>query len=94
MRIQTLGTLSLLAGIDLYRRSHPFISRTHKSSDFIEFLKSIGQKIFHYRIQSGSSWIITPHILPKETRRFLDTIPKGRFKFAFTPETWLMVEHD
>lgn len=36
-----LGTLSLLAGIDLLTGvAIPLVSETHKSSDFIEFLKN------------------------------------------------------
>ena len=37
-----LGTLSLLAGIDLLTgEAIPYVSTTHKSSDFIEPLKSL-----------------------------------------------------
>ena len=37
-----LGTLSLLAGIDLLTgEAIPYVSTTHKSSDFIELLKSL-----------------------------------------------------
>lgn len=41
-----LGTLSLLAGIDLLTgNAIPLVSQTHKSSDFIEFLKDSRCKI-------------------------------------------------
>ena len=41
-----LGTLSLLAGIDLLTgEAIPLVSETHKSSDFIEFLKILDKKI-------------------------------------------------
>ncbi len=40
-----LGTLSLLAGIDLLTgEAIPLVSETHKSSDFIEFLKILDKK--------------------------------------------------
>ena len=40
-----LGTVSLLAGIDLLTgEAIPLVSDTHKSSDFIEFLKILNQK--------------------------------------------------
>ena len=40
-----LGTLSLLAGIDLLTgEAFPLVSNTHKSSDFIEFLKLLDSK--------------------------------------------------
>ena len=65
-----LGTLSLLAGIDLLTgEAIPLVSETHKSSDFIEFLKILDKNINH-RIQSGSSWIIIPRILPKKHGAF------------------------
>ena len=40
-----LGTLSLLAGIDLLTgEAIPLVSETHKSKDFIEFLKILDTK--------------------------------------------------
>ena len=40
-----LGTISLLAGIDLLiGKAIPLVSDTHKSSDFIEFLKILDKK--------------------------------------------------
>lgn len=40
-----LGTVSLLAGIDLLTgEAIPLVSSTHKSSDFIEFLKILDKK--------------------------------------------------
>lgn len=90
-----LGTLSLLAGIDLLTgEAIPLISETHKSSDFIEFLKILDKK---YPAQDTIRIILDNHSAhtSKETRRFLDTMPKGRFKFVFTPKhgSWLnMIE--
>ena len=90
-----LGTLSLLAGIDLLtEEAIPLISETHKSSDFIEFLKILDKK---YPAQDTIRIILDNHSAhtSKETCRFLDTIPKRRFKFVFTPKhgSWLnMIE--
>ena len=90
-----LGILSLLAGIDLLTgEAIPLISETHKSSDFIEFLKILDKK---YPAQDTIRIILDNHSAhtSKETCRFLDTMPKGRFKFVFTPKhgSWLnMIE--
>lgn len=90
-----LGTLSLLAGIDLLTgEAIPLISETHKSSDFIEFLKILDKK---YPAQDTIRIILDNHSAhtSKETCSFLDTMPKGRFKFVFTPKhgSWLnMIE--
>ena len=90
-----LGTLSLLAGIDLLTgEAIPLVSETHKSSDFIEFLKILDKK---YPLQDTIRIILDNHSAhtSKETQRFLDTMPKGRFKFVFTPKhgSWLnMIE--
>ena len=65
-----LGTLSLLAGIDLLTgEAIPLVSETHKSSDFIEFLK-YWIKSTHCRIPSESSWITIQHTLPKRHSDF------------------------
>ena len=90
-----LGTLSLLAGIDLLTgEAIPLVSETHKSSDFIEFLKILDKK---YPLQDTIRIILDNYSAhtSKETQRFLDTMPKGRFKFVFTPKhgSWLnMIE--
>lgn len=89
------GTLSLLAGIDLLTgEAIPLISETHKSSDFIEFLKILDKK---YPVQDTIRIILDNHSahISKETRRFLATMPKGRFELVFTPKhgSWLnMIE--
>ena len=85
-----LGTLSLLAGIDLLTgEAIPLISKTHKSSDFIEFLKILDNKypkgeIIRLILDNASAHT------SKETRKFLATLP-GRFEFVFTPKhgSWL-----
>ena len=90
-----LGTLSLLAGIDLLTgEAIPLVSETHKSSDFVEFLKILDKK---YPLQDTIRIILDNHSAhtSKETQSFLDTMPKGRFKFVFTPKhgSWLnMIE--
>lgn len=90
-----LGTISLLAGIDLLTgEAIPLVSETNKSSDFIEILRILDRK---YPAQDTIRIILDNHSAhtSKETRRFLDTMPKGRFKFVFTPKhvSWLnMIE--
>ena len=89
-----LGTLSLLAGIDLQTgEAIPLVSETHNSRDYIEFLKILdskypkGDKI---RLVLDNLKVHTS----EETRSYLATVP-GRFEFVFTPKhgSWLnMVE--
>jgi transposase len=89
-----LGTLSLLAGIDLLTgEAIPLISETHKSSDFISFLSLLDVK---YPEGEIIRLILDNHSAhtSKETRNFLATKP-GRFVFVFTPKhgSWLnMIE--
>lgn len=89
-----LGTLSLLAGIDLLTgEAFPLISETHKSSDFIDFLKLLDSK---YPKEDKIRLVLDNHSAhtSKETRTFLATMP-GRFEFVFTPKhgSWLnMIE--
>ena len=90
-----LGTLSLLAGIDLLTgEAIPLVSETHKSSDFIEFLKILNAK---YPEGDTIRLILDNHSAhkSKETKQFLATLPEGRFVFVFTPThtSWLnMIE--
>ena len=89
-----LGTLSLLAGIDLLTgEAIPLVSETHKSKDFIEFLKILDSK---YPKGEKIRLILDNHSshVSKETRKFLETMP-NRFIFVFTPThaSWLnMIE--
>ena len=89
-----LGTVSLLAAIDLHTgKVIPIIRDRHRSKEFIELLKELD-------IQYPDDWKIrivldnhSSHI-SKETRAFLKTIP-DRFEFVFTPKhgSWLnMIE--
>lgn len=89
-----LGTLSLLAGIDLQTgEAIPLVSKTHNSRDYIAFLKILddkypkGDKI---RIVLDNLRVHTS----EETRKYLVSVP-GRFEFVFTPKhgSWLnMIE--
>jgi transposase len=89
-----LGTLSLLAGIDLLTgEAIPLVSETHKSADFIEFLKILDAKFPKEEI---IRLILDNHSAhtSKETRKYLATKP-GRFELIFTPThgSWLnMIE--
>ena len=85
-----LGTLSLLASIDLLTgEATPLVSETHKSSDYVEFLKILDGKYPKgdlIRIVLDNVSVHTS----AETRRYLATVP-GRFEFVFTPRhgSWL-----
>ncbi len=85
-----LGTVSLLAGIDLLTGEIiPKISDTHKSADFIDFLKILDEK---YDRGDKIRIILDNHSIhtSKETRKYLETVP-DRFGFVFTPKhgSWL-----
>lgn len=90
-----LGTLSLLAGIDLLTgEAIPYVSETHKSSDFIELLKKLDTR---YPEGDVIRIVCDNHSAhkSKETRNYLATRPEGRFVFVFTPKhgSWLnMIE--
>jgi len=84
------GTLSLLAGMDLYTGEIiPLVRDTHKSSDFIDFLKILDSK---YDKDLKIRIILDNHSAhtSKETMKYLATKP-GRFIFVFTPThgSWL-----
>lgn len=89
-----LGTLSLLAAVDLLTgEAIPLVSETHKSSDFITFLKLIDNK---YPTGHKIRLILDNHSAhtSKETQEYLNAVP-GRFEFVFTPThgSWLnMIE--
>jgi transposase len=85
------GTLSLLAGIDLLTgEAIPLVRDSHKSSDFIDFLKILDEK---YPEGDTIRLILDNHSAhtSKETRMFLATLPAERFVFVFTPthSSWL-----
>lgn len=90
-----LGTVSLLAGIDLLTgEAIPLVRDTHNSDDFIDFLK-----ILNNRYPEGDTiqLILDNHTVhtSKKVKQFLETMMPGRFKFIFTPKhgSWLnMIE--
>ena len=90
-----LGTLSLLAGIDLLTGiAIPYVSSTHKSSDFIELLKKLNGM---YPENDIIRIVCDNHSAhkSKEVKNYLRTLPSGRFVFVFTPThgSWLnMIE--
>lgn len=86
-----LGTLSLLAGIDLLTgQAIPVVSDTHKSSDFICLLKKLNER---YPEGDIIRIICDNHSAhkSKEVKNYLATTPEGRFVFVFTPThgSWL-----
>ena len=89
-----LGTLSLLAGIDLQTgEAIPLISETHTSKDYIEFLKILDNKY----PQGDKIRLVLDNLkvhTSEETKQYLASVP-GRFEFVFTPKhgSWLnMIE--
>lgn len=86
-----LGTLSLIAGIDLLTgEAIPVVSESHKSSDFICLLKKLDEK---YPEGDVIRIICDNHSAhkSKEVRNYLATRPEERFVFVFTPThgSWL-----
>ena len=87
---ERLGTVSLLAGLDLHSgRVIETISDTHNSADFIAFLNKLdGAYPEHQKIRL----VLDNHSahISKETRSYLETVPQ-RFVFVFTPThgSWL-----
>lgn len=90
-----MGTISLLAGIDLLTgEAVPLVSDTHKSSDFVSFLKILDAK---YPEGDTIRLILDNHSAhtSKETRLYPATLSEDRFVFVFTPThaSWLnMIE--
>lgn len=86
-----LGTLSLIAGIDLLTgEAIPVVSENHKSSDFICLLKKLDER---YPEGDVIRIICDNHSAhkSKEVRNYLATRPEERFVFVFTPThgSWL-----
>ncbi|NOR47073.1 MAG: IS630 family transposase [Methanosarcinaceae archaeon] len=86
------GTLSLLAGIDLFTGViHYKIRDKHRSIEFIEFLKEMDS----YYPQKIKIVVILDNLkvhTSKKTQKFLETVPQ-RFEFVFTPKhaSWLNI---
>ena len=85
-----LGTVSLLAGIDLQTgEAIPLVRDRHTSSEYIEFLKLLDSKY----PQGDKIRLVLDNLkvhTSEETRKYLATVP-GRFEFVFTPKhgSWL-----
>lgn len=85
-----LGTVSLLAGLDLHSgKVTEIVSDTHKSRDFIELLNKLdaaypSAQILRLILDNHSAHI------SKETQRYLASRPQ-RFQFVFIPKhgSWL-----
>ena len=85
-----LGTVSLLAGIDLQTgEAIPLVRERHSSKQYIEFLQLLDSKYpkeDKIRIVLDNLKVHTS----EETRKYLATVP-GRYEFVFTPRhgSWL-----
>jgi transposase len=84
------GTLSLLAGIDLWNGEVlGLVRERHRSAEFIEFLRLLDTR---YPAKARIRLVLDNHSahLSRETRTFLGTRP-NRFEFTFTPThgSWL-----
>jgi len=84
------GTMSLLAGLDLFTgRVHGIVADRHRSAEFIEFLMLVDSK---YPPDWKIRLVLDNHSshISKQTRAFLETRP-NRFEFVFTPKhgSWL-----
>jgi transposase len=87
---ERLGTVSLLAGLDLHTgRITETVSDTHNSADFIAFLKKLDGA---YPESLKIRLVLDNHSahISKQTRSYLDSVPQ-RFVFVFTPThgSWL-----
>jgi transposase len=89
-----LGTVSLLAGMDLMTGEIiPLVRESHKSADFVAFLTLLDEK---YGKDKKIKIVLDNHSVhtSEETRKYLEKHP-GRFEFVFTPKhgSWLnMIE--
>ena len=85
-----LGTLSLLAAIDLQTgEAIPLVRDKHSSMEYIEFLKLLDDKY----PKGDKLHIVLDNLkvhTSEATRKYLATVP-GRFEFVFTPKhgSWL-----
>lgn len=84
------GTLSLLAGIDLWNGEVlGLVRERHRSAEFVEFLRLVDAR---YPAEARIRLVLDNHSahISRETRTFLGTRP-NRFEFTFTPThgSWL-----
>ncbi len=85
-----LGTVSLLAGIDLQTgEALPLVSDSHNSEDYIEFLKMLDAKY----PKGDTIRLILDNLKVHKARKVIEYLAtvKGRFEFVFTPKhaSWL-----
>lgn len=88
---ERLGTLSLLAGIDLLSgKVYATVEDRHRSREFVAFLEKLDAA---YPASTAIKIILDNHSahISKETRTWLATQRDGRFTFVFTPThgSWL-----
>ena len=89
-KYKRLGTVSLLAGIDLQTgEAIPLVKDKHSSKEYIEFLKLLDSKY----PKGDKIRLILDNLKvhsSEETRKYLASIPE-RFEFVFTPKhgSWL-----
>jgi DDE superfamily endonuclease len=86
-----LGTVSLLAGMDLVTgQVHALVKDRHRSREFVEFLQLLDAA---YPARTAIKLILDNHSahISKETKAWLAQQPPGRFEFTFTPKhgSWL-----
>ena len=85
-----LGTVSLLAGIDLQTgEAIPLVSNSHNRSDYIEFLKILDTKY----PKGDTIRLVLDNLKVHKAKKvieYLSTV-EGRFEFVFTPKhaSWL-----
>ncbi len=85
-----LGTVSLLAGIDLQTgEAMPLVSNSHNSADYIEFLKILDEKY----PKGDKIRLVLDNLKVHKAKKvveYLSTV-EGRFEFVFTPKhaSWL-----
>ena len=90
MKYKRSGAVSLLAGIDLQTGDAvPLVSDTHNSSDYIAFLKMLGDKYS----KGDKIHLILDNLKVHSSQKvieYLETCP-DRFEFVFTPiyASWL-----
>lgn len=87
---QRLGTMSLMAAIDLVSgRAHHYLVKRHRSREFIKFLQKL---IAAYPPRTKFRIVLDNHSahISAEVRTYLATVP-NRFEFVFTPKhaSWL-----
>ena len=85
-----LGTVSLLAGIDLQTgEAIPLVKDTHSSDDYIEFLKVLDCK---YPKEDKIRLVLDNLRVHRseKVQKYISSVP-GRFEFVFTPRhaSWL-----